>query len=286
LLGRVTGFFAGKTFINAVSDHDGELREENPITEHNFLLFFPYCTLHFKDGHTINISAPFRQLTEPGNLGLQERTGLILVNNGGITPDGKTAYIAQGGGPPVTKGQVLARGILNSGDQVIVNKFLYHFRRPIRGEVFVFTTKNITGIQDAPNVTPFDRAGGSQHYIKRLAGVPGDSIDVQAGELIINGRTAEEPGFRRVMEGARTPHSPADLARGVYRGYSPTDRSRGMHYLPITLATAPRREYFAMGDNSFNSSDSRYWGPVPEKNIVGPGWICYLPFTSRWGVIH
>src|SRR5207342_1707098 len=65
----------------------------------------------------------------------------------------------------VRAGQLLARGMVRSGDHVIVNKFAYHFRRPTRGEVFVFTTKNIDGIH-----IPAEQ--GSQHYIKRLGGLP------------------------------------------------------------------------------------------------------------------
>lgn len=61
----------------------------------------------------------------------------------------------------IQKGQVLARGVVDWGDHVLVNKFSYHFRKPERGEVFVFTTKHISGI-DVP------REQGSQHYIKRL----------------------------------------------------------------------------------------------------------------------
>jgi signal peptidase I len=45
-------------------------------------------------------------------------------------------------------------------------------------------------------------------------------------------------------------------------------------------------EYWAMGDNSYNSSDSRYWGVVPQRNLVGPGMFCYLPLASHWGVIR
>ena len=41
-----------------------------------------------------------------------------------------------------------------------------------------------------------------------------------------------------------------------------------------------------MGDNSYNSSDSRYWGSVPERNLVGPGLFCYFPLGRNWGVIR
>jgi signal peptidase I len=41
-----------------------------------------------------------------------------------------------------------------------------------------------------------------------------------------------------------------------------------------------------MGDNSYNSSDSRYWGPVPERNLVGPALFCYFPFGRNWGLIR
>jgi signal peptidase I len=58
-----------------------------------------------------------------------------------------------------------------------------------------------------------------------------------------------------------------------------------MSYIPWSLKTNPR-QYFAMGDNSYHSSDSRYWGPVPEQNLVGPGWFCYWPLTKHWGRIR
>jgi len=296
---RIAMWFAGATYINAVSDHDGELTDIDPLTEHNFLLFFPYCLLHFKDGHTISISAPYRQLMDSGDLGLPEHTNLNVHTGNRLTPDGKPEMVASGGGPMIHKGQVLARGILHGGDQVIVNKFAYHFRKPSRGEVFVFTTKNIDGIWNT--MSEFDREGGSQHYIKRLAGVPGDTLNVRSPMLFINGQKATDLpygafGFKRVIEEAVPIDSlkPRSQQPG-YHGYSPDH----LIELPITLAAQPMppdaknvvpippgRQYFAMGDNSYNSSDSRFWGPVPEKNVVGPGWLCYWPITSHWGLIR
>ena len=273
--GQVTGFFSGTSYINAVSDHDGELRPDEPITEHSFLLFFTYSKLHFKDGHTMNISAPTRQLIDPdpdSGLGFAAYTGASISETGGTTADGSPEHVLRSPGRPIHKGQILARGILHSGDHVVVNKFAYHFRKPTRGEVVVFTTKNITRI-------PVDPRQGSQHYIKRLAGVPGDTLDVRPPELIINGAPAKEPGFRRVIDNAVLP---ARRGAYAYQGYS----LDGYVPLPITLATEPRREYFAMGDNSYNSSDGRYWGTVPEQNLAGCGWFCYWPLTNHWGAIR
>jgi signal peptidase I len=48
----------------------------------------------------------------------------------------------------------------------------------------------------------------------------------------------------------------------------------------------PAHGYFALGDNSYNSYDSRYWGPVPEENLVGRGLFVYWPFNRHWGLIR
>ena len=72
-------------------------------------------------------------------------------------------------------------------------------------------------------------------------------------------------------------------ATNGYRGYAP-----GRDYLadPEKPFAVPEQHYFAMGDNSFNSFDSRYWGPVPDENLVGRGLFVYWPFNSHWGLIR
>ena len=55
---------------------------------------------------------------------------------------------------------------------------------------------------------------------------------------------------------------------------------------PQQTFRVPENHYFAMGDNSYNSFDSRYWGPVAEANLVGRGLLVYWPFTRHWGLIH
>ena len=163
------------------------------------------------------------------------------------------------------RGEVIARGAIDTGDQVFVDKCSYNFVKPHNGDVFVFRTNNIPAIRPDP-------IAGPPFYIKRLAGLPGDQLRIDPPFLYINGKKAEGYGFERVMS-----------ARPPYRGYAP-----GHEYLskPDQTYTVPRDGYFAMGDNSYNSYDSRYWGPVPVENLVGRGLFVYWPFFPHWGLIR
>ena len=268
-LARLWDRKAGTTYINVVSDHDGYLADGEYVTEHRWLLLFTYSQIHFKDGHTISVSAPKRQLeNELGLIHYVNSPTKIAVGPDGKelrTPDDQHVRENYGRGVFVATGQLLARGVLHSGDHILVNKFAYHFRKPKRGEVWVFTTKHITGIENQSN---FDREQGSQHYIKRLVGVPGDHLEVKPPELWVNGKPAEEFGMKRVA-----------AKQGPYH--------TGYTFIPggMNEVTLKDGEYFAMGDNSGNSLDGRYWGPVPERNVVGPALFCYWPLGEHWGPI-
>src|SRR5437016_1779399 len=163
------------------------------------------------------------------------------------------------------RGEVIATGAIDTGDQVFVDKCSYNFVKPHNGDVFVFRTNGIPGIREDP-------VSGPPFYIKRLAGLPGDQLRVDPPFLYINGKKAEGYGFERVMS-----------ARPPYRGYA-----LGQQYLskPDQRYTVPRDGYFALGDNSYNSYDSRYWGPVPVENLVGRGLFVYWPFYPHWGLIR
>ena len=261
----------GRSYVNVVSDHEGYLKGgQDFVTEHRMLVLFTYSNINFDDGHTIRVWSPKRQLIE--DLGLIRNLNVptkVAVGADGQelrTPDDRKIQQVYGRAY-VSKGQLLARGVLNSGDHILVNKFAYHFRTPKRGEVFVFTTKHISGIEGQSN---FDPLQGSQHYIKRLVGVPGDTLEVKPPELWINGKPAEEEGMKRVAS-----------KEGKYTGYVSISYPGSVN--EITLQPG---QYFACGDNSANSLDSRYWGHVPERNVVGPALFSYLPFASHWGVIR
>jgi len=121
-------------------------------------------------------------------------------------------------------------------------------------------------------------AMGSQHYIKRLAGMPGQTLRIDPPRLFVDGALATNPAFQRVMS----------MENG-YRGYSNGPAGGGgFTYLgnPDATFTVPARSYFALGDNSYHSRDSRDWGIVPERNVAGRGFFVYWPFTSRWGFIR
>jgi signal peptidase I len=166
------------------------------------------------------------------------------------------------------KGEVIARGAVDTGDQVFVDKFSYNFVSPHRGNVFVFRTDNIPAIPGDPET------GEHSFYIKRLAGLPGDTLRIDPPLLYVNEKVAEGFGFRRVME-----------RKNGYQGYSNPPNATYLNS-PKASFRLPDHSYFAMGDNSYNSFDSRYWGPVPEQNLVGRGLFVYWPFTWHWGLIR
>ncbi len=173
------------------------------------------------------------------------------------------------------KGDVIARGPIDTGDQVFVDKFSYNFVKPPRGDVFVFRTEGIFGI-------PEDPESGAPFFIKRLSGLPGDTLRIDPPLLYVNGKIAEGFGFERVMSAKLfTDHHSSGTP--PYRGYAP-----GRDYLadPTKTYTVAAHHYFAMGDNSYNSYDSRWWGPAPEENLVGRGLFVYWPFTWHWGLIR
>jgi signal peptidase I len=175
-------------------------------------------------------------------------------------------------GTRVHTGQKIWSGYVTSGDFLFVNRWIWNFRHPQLGETIVFTTDGLKGL---PN---------NQHYIKRLCGRPGDHVEIKPDStfLWINGKEATRP--ERLAEIAERltayPGAPA------YLGYQ--QATPGGNY-PETYATfdLAAGEYLALGDNTGNSLDSRYWGKVPAKNLLGPASFVHWPFISpRWGTIR
>ncbi len=160
----------------------------------------------------------------------------------------------------VQAGEVLWAGRTQRGDHLFVNKVIWNFRKPRRDEVMVFTTSDI------PTLEP------GTHYIKRLVGLPGERMAIHEPFLVANGsRLGGFLGIDRVTSGG-----------GEYAGYL----LAGHLNSPNLEWRLNDDQYFALGDNTRNSRDSRYWGPVPQENLVGPAVWVYWPVTRRWGLIR
>ncbi|HYH27653.1 MAG TPA: signal peptidase I [Actinomycetota bacterium] len=146
---------------------------------------------------------------------------------------------------------------LQVGDRVLVNKVVYRFRQPRRGEVIVFENPHAVEPDRGP-VAAFlnwvtEGLGFSSNpekdFIKRVVGLPGDVVEMSGGRTFVNGKAVEEPYL----------HPQKDL--GDYGPYR-----------------VPRGRFFVMGDNRANSQDSRYGlGAIPEGRIVGKAFVVLWP---------
>jgi signal peptidase I len=146
----------------------------------------------------------------------------------------------------------------------------YNFRRPQRGEVIVFKTEGIQNLNQ------------NQFYIKRLIGEPGDRVSLgDDRHARINGKRLDATTPRFEMVYGFDPKTPPM-----------TDHYSG-HVLTNTCAYFPNaeavyqvhsRRYLVFGDNTMNSYDSRYWGDLPEQNVIGKSWFVYWPISERFGL--
>ncbi len=126
---------------------------------------------------------------------------------------------------------------LQVGDRLMANKLVYKFRKPKRGEIIIFKY-------------PLDM---HKDFVKRLIAVPGDEVKIKEGEIFIDGKVVKNPLIDdRYYYDA-----------GLYGSEFP--------------AKIPPDSYYVLGDNSINSKDSRYWGFVPGKNLVGKPLFIYWP---------
>ncbi|MGB2601166.1 MAG: signal peptidase I [Candidatus Omnitrophota bacterium] len=139
---------------------------------------------------------------------------------------------------------------LKPGDRIFVNKFLYGARIPLTnirlpdvrephiGDIVVFTS-------------PVEK---KKYLVKRFIASGGQSVQITDGELFVNGKKVEETPLRGIFYYNRGEYGESDKVINVPEGY-----------------------FYALGDNSANSMDSRYWGFVPDRNLVGKAFLIHWP---------
>ncbi len=180
---------------------------------------------------------------------------------------------------------------LEIGDFILVNKFTYGIRLPVIRTKVVELNKPKRG-----DVMVFFPPHRKQYFIKRVIGLPGDEINYINNELFVNGKKIPETLQAR-LPSARPNFEILDEQLGEVKHKIRKDIVYSeFHYTPryIRNYTVPAGHYFMMGDNRNQSSDSRVWGPVPEKNIVGKAFAIWmhwegltsLPSFSRAGSIE
>jgi signal peptidase I len=131
--------------------------------------------------------------------------------------------------------------LLEDGERIIVNKFVYRFYPIERGDVVVFWYPR------DPSVS----------FIKRVVGLPGDTVELRRGLLFVNGVRVQENYLSARFRDDET-HPPVEVKRGYY---------------------------FVLGDHRNSSNDSRSWGEVPEKYIYGRASLRFWP-VAKVGFIH
>jgi signal peptidase I len=177
---------------------------------------------------------------------------------------------------------------INIGDHLFVNKFIFGKPTPVldkllptreikRGDVIVFK------LPSDPKV----------NYVKRVIGLPGDSVQVKGHRVIVNGQELAEERAYVKLEGPQAAELPVvkvdpKPAGATYRVYL-EDRSgedgefdlssQQMKFAVKEPATVPSNSYFVMGDSRDNSLDSRYWGFVPRENIFARALYVHLSFA-------
>ncbi len=195
----------------------------------------------------------------------------VYVVIGGIPhplPHGIMEQFRFQSGDRVVRGQIIASGTRTLGDHIFVNRVRWNFMPPKRGDVMVFTTRDIPQIDM------------DTHYIKRMVGMPNETVGIDPPYLLINEEPMLEPEMIRKIS--------LDNRYGGYKTTGRDDDDRNVSVLGsrnerLHLGSA---QYAAFGDNTSSSLDSRYWGPVMQRNLVGPAFMVYWPFSERWGWIR
>ena len=187
------------------------------------------------------------------------------------------------------KGEYIFNFQLKTGDHLFVNRMTYNFRNPRRGDIAVFTISRDTIPSQSLNAPATET-----FYIKRLVGLGGEDVYLgQDHQLVANDSRIDSnlPGFEfvyshpkdQIINGTNVLRIPRKTPTdSIYHGHL---QMPGFNYHQIVSITP--NHYLMFGDNSINSLDSRAWGELPQKNVIGhSSFVYWPPLSPRFGWSH
>lgn len=174
--------------------------------------------------------------SEKKESGLWEFIKVVIISVAIVLP--VRTYIAQ---PFIVSGASMEPNF-HDGEYLIIDELTYAFRKPERGDVVVFRYP----------LNP------SEFFIKRIVGLPGETIEIKDGKVFINGEIWQEPYITAGTENGMIVNLKAKLDIG---------------------------DYFVLGDNRPKSSDSRFWGALPKEKIMGRALLRLWP-VARAGILN
>lgn len=149
---------------------------------------------------------------------------------------------------------------LHIGDMILVNRSMYLFSPPERGDIVVFKTPPAALAEHCK--LPGNEGVRTADYIKRVVGLPGERIEIRQNRLYADGRRIDEP---------------RSIAENIYYDGPVTSIGRKFPQLEDGYIDVGEGEVLCLGDNSANSLDGRIWGTVPLANVKGKAFMIYWP---------
>lgn len=268
---RLLAWLQGNSYLHFVAPVDGSVESVGPVV--HFLIFNLKQTFVFAGQEYTLWFPPDLGEAPPGINPLVYRAGIL---RGRVFHQGEDVIKLQ----------------MTAGDHLFVDRLSYNFHRPERGDIIVFQTLGIPADKRETYGIPDD-----EFYIKRLVGLPGEKVQIgDDRHLIIDGRRLEKtaPHFEHLygFDPAQPPRDSqwSGHLNGTeaqkYNIYALLRGPGGLPYFPDqqTVVAVPPGQCLPMGDNTCNSLDSRFWGPMPEDAVMGKSFFVYWPLTSRFGL--
>jgi signal peptidase I len=260
--GRIRDWFHGISYVHFVAPADGAVDE----------IAKPWPPAFFSVYQRIEFAGEWHAIWFPPDYGEEP-----LRFRAGLDP-----------GRLFHKGDDVIKLRVHAGDHLFVDRLTYNFRQPERGEIVVFDTHGIDSLPPDQQDT---------FYIKRLVGLGAETLSLQqdyevadvprmgkvpVGQLIVNGQPlpASTPHFTNLyaFADARPGQNVLEYQPNHYYGHAMVEQ-----LAPGETFQVKTNSLFVMGDNTFNSLDSRYWGDFSSDHVIGKSFFVYWPITQRFG---